>query len=569
MRSSRAVAALLALCVISVAPVAPVTGAPGRVAATQLPAGFEVLRTLEIGRAPHGIRFSADGNTAYVALSGDDEIAVVELETMRVVDRWASEDTPLDLIALESGGWAVTQFRGESVISSGTSGASRTWAVGASPSLFGARIVDGIAPLVSEFADQLTLFDVRSGEIAATYPTGKRPYPAEITADGVLAFVPNRDAGTVSVIDLLAGSGLAEVTVCTQPEGGALTADDVSYIVACGGSNELVYVNTASFEVTARVGGVGPRPFSVAVTADGRFGVAINAGGTTVSILDVQAREIVGELGVGEQPIVVRMHPDGRRAFVSSEVSGTLTEIALPSVDEPEHGDARTEVVVFGMIHGSHRTSEQYGIEVLRDAIRAVGPDAVLVEIPPNRFEAAAAEFAANGQIVEPRVVRFPEYIDVLFPLTREMDFEIVPTAGWTLPMSDHRNAVLRAIEEDPSRADDWAAYEAANAAGAAAARAGGADDDPQWIHTDAYDDAQEIGLSVYDRLFNDESGPGGWENINRAHYANIARALDRVAGAGGRVLITYGAGHKGWFLRQLRQRDDIELLDARQFFAR
>lgn len=559
------ISALLALGIAAVA-------APERAPATQPAAGFEVLRTLEVGRAPHGIRFDAGGDTAYVALSGDGEIAVVDLEAMKVLERWPAGAAPLDLVALESGGWAVTQFRGDTVIALGTAGASRTWAVGGSPSLFGARIVGGVAPLVSELGDRLTLFDVRSGEITATHATGKRPYPAEITADGVLAFVPNRDAGTVSVIDLLAGKALAEVAVCPRPEGGALTADDASYIVACGGSDELVYVNTASFEVTARVNGAGPRPFSVAITPDGRYGLANNAGGTTVSILDVAARQIIGELSVGEQPIVVRMHPDGRRAFVSSEVSGTLTELALPAAPETARGGARTEVVVLGMIHGSHRTSERYGLDVLRDAIRAVDPDLVLVEIPPNRFAAAAAQFAATGegaQIVEPRVARFPEYVDVLFPLTLEMDFEIVPTAAWTAPMAEHRTAVLRAIEQDPDRAGDWAEYEAAGAAGAAAVQAGGASDDPLWIHTDAYDQAQEIRLSVYNRLFNDEIGPGGWDNINRGHYAHIARALDRVAGPGRRVLITYGAAHKGWFLRRLGERDDVELLDARQFFAR
>ena len=31
--------------------------------------------------------------------------------------------------------------------------------------------------------------------------------------------------------------------------------------------------------------------------------------------------------------------------------------------------------------------------------------------------------------------------------------------------------------------------------------------------------------------------------------------------------LITYGAGHKGWFLRELRKRDDIELLDMKTVF--
>lgn len=253
-----------------------------------------------------------------------------------------------------------------------------------------------------------------------------------------------------------------------------------------------------------------------------------------------------------------------RLPVVIAAVCGLATGCATPA---PAPELAKTEVVVFGTIHGSHRTSERYSLDVLRDAIRAARPDLVLVEIPPDRFDAASTEFATTGRIVEPRVSRFPEYVDVLFPLTREMTFEIVPTAGWTQTLADRRTEVLRAIGEDPVRAVEWAEYQAANAASNEAARAGGAADDPMWIHTDAYDDAQEIGLSVYDRLFNDEIGPGGWGNINRAHFAHIARALDRVAGQGQRVLITYGAGHKGWFIRTLRERPDVELLDARQFF--
>ena len=40
---------------------------------------FRAGVTIEVGAAPHGIRFSADGDTAYVALSGDGQIAVVDL----------------------------------------------------------------------------------------------------------------------------------------------------------------------------------------------------------------------------------------------------------------------------------------------------------------------------------------------------------------------------------------------------------------------------------------------------------------------------------------------------------
>ncbi|WP_262707431.1 hypothetical protein [Maribacter sp. MJ134] len=43
------------------------------------------------------------------------------------------------------------------------------------------------------------------------------------------------------------------------------------------------------------------------------------------------------------------------------------------------------------------------------------------------------------------------------------MDFEIIPTAGWTKPMADERSAKLRAISQDTIRTKDWHAYTEAN----------------------------------------------------------------------------------------------------------
>ncbi len=96
-----------------------------------------------------------------------------------------------------------------------------------------------------------------------------------------------------------------------------------------------------------------------------------------------------------------------------------------------------------GMIHSGHLTSKRYGIPQLEAIFKAITPDVVLTEIPPDRFEAAAAEFKTTDSIAEPRVRRFPEYVDVMFPLTKEMDFDIVPTAGWTKPMADARSKRL------------------------------------------------------------------------------------------------------------------------------
>lgn len=546
-------------------------------------APFRVAATIEVGAAPHGIRFDDAGDTAYVALSGDGEIAVVDLERERVVDRWEAGTTPLDLIRVGDG-WLVSQFRDSVLLRLDEEGDLVPDAgipLGAGPSLFTPVPIRGRAWIVSEFADALTEIDLTDGAVVGTYPTGDRPYPADVMFDGSYAFVPNLEDGTVSVIDLLNDETDATVEVCDEPPGGTLTPDHVTYLAACGGSGEVVFVNTASLTVTGRVGGFGARPFSAVVTADGRYAIVNDAGGSSVAILDVATRALVQTLEVGEQPIVVRLHPDGRRVLVANEVGGTLVvlEPAWPAGAAPEAsgsapdvagegGDpaSRTEVVVMGMIHGDHVTSSRFGLATVADLVRAIEPDVWMVEIPPNRWERAEREFVATGRVDEPRVRRFPEYIDVLFPLSRELDFEVVPTAGWTEPMSDARAAWLAAAAQDPDLVAEWTRYELANAAADSAIRAGGEPDDPRWIHTDAYDAAYELRLSTYNELFNDSLGPGGWDNINRAHFANIARALDGIRGEGKRVLITYGAGHKGWFLRALRERDDVELLDLAPF---
>ncbi|MDW3652551.1 MAG: hypothetical protein R8P61_36070 [Bacteroidia bacterium] len=228
--------------------------------------------------------------------------------------------------------------------------------------------------------------------------------------------------------------------------------------------------------------------------------------------------------------------------------------------------EVKNQVLVLGTIHSGHLKDSVYNISYLDKLIREIDPDFILAEIPPDRMQEAMEGFLRDDSISEPRVMRFPEYVDVVFPLLKEMDFEIIPTAGWTQPMAQERSQKLRAISENPDRLDDWKAYREANRQSDSVYEASGKRNDPYFIHTHSYDSIQDIALQVYNRLFNVELGLGGWDNINIAHYWNIHKALEKHKYAGKRFLIIYGAGHKGWFLRELKQRDDIQLLEMRPF---
>ena len=62
-------------CVVPSTEVLPRAAAPGRA---------RVLDTIEVGRHPHGISFSADGREARVALTGDGAVAVIDVATREV-----------------------------------------------------------------------------------------------------------------------------------------------------------------------------------------------------------------------------------------------------------------------------------------------------------------------------------------------------------------------------------------------------------------------------------------------------------------------------------------------------
>ena len=192
---------------------------------------FRLGATIEVGAAPHGIRFSTDGDTVYVALSGDGQIGVVDLAARRrrrPLGRRSS--TPLDLIRVGDG-WLVSQFRDSTLIRLDAEGRivpGAVWRVGSGPSLFAPGTVRGRSWVTSEFADRLWVVDTGSGMPAGSHPTGDRPYPAAVMWDGSHAFVPNLDAGTVSVIDLLNMETDATVEACPGPPGGALTPDQVN-----------------------------------------------------------------------------------------------------------------------------------------------------------------------------------------------------------------------------------------------------------------------------------------------------------------------------------------------------
>jgi hypothetical protein len=240
-----------------------------------------------------------------------------------------------------------------------------------------------------------------------------------------------------------------------------------------------------------------------------------------------------------------------------------LTGCAPTSTDSPPEG--ANIVTVIGAIHGQHRSSERYSLNVLRDAIVKFDPDVVLVELPSDRFAIASANFEKFGEVRESRADDFLELTDVVFPLREKSGFTMIPVAAWTPDIAADRRAKEKQLEKNPARAKDWSEYQAVIQLYGKAVS--GRSDDPAFIHSSAYDEAVKARQESYERLFGNDLGAGGWRAINAAHLANINAALDAVTGQEKRVLILFGAWHKYKIVEALEGRKDVFLAEAAPLF--
>ena len=88
--------------------------------------------------------------------------------------------------------------------------------------------------------------------------------------------------------------------------------------------------------------------------------------------------------------------------------------------------------------------------------------------------------------------------------------------------------------------------------------------EDPRFVNSQHYSDLRQLERTLWAACFDEGLGLGGERAINRAHWRNIAAGLERHRGK--RILIVYGAAHRYWFLRELRKRRDVQLLDIRDY---
>ncbi len=288
---------------------APVPGGPGvtgtllignkgenTVSFVDLRTGAELGRA-ETGRMPHEIAISPDGRQAAVVAYGARSIDIFDVATrakLRTIDLSPNE---------------------------GPHGIA--W------------LPDGRILATTERSQSLTIVDTRGGDRVTAIPTGQQgTHMVAVTPDHRRAFTANIPAGTVSVLDLAAGTKIRDIAVGGRPEGIALTPDGRTLWVGDLEGARVQAYDTTSYERVAEVR-TGQVPIRVLASPDGRWIVTSNLGNGSLTLIDARTRAVAREIAVsGEQPagqVTILFSRDGRRLYAAETGRNTVAEVDLAS----------------------------------------------------------------------------------------------------------------------------------------------------------------------------------------------------------------------------------------------
>ena len=285
--------------------------------------GSHQVAGVSVGRSQNqkGHRF------AVAALTFDDEVAVVDVDTKQVEARVKTGIAPFGTVVNKDSSVAYVSNWGGRVPRQGEQSAATGPEPGADKVLVDER---GVAS-----SGTMARIDLLSGQVTATIAVGLHPSGLAWDEAHQRLYVANSNSDSVSIVDTSSNRLIGTILLQPfmkkiagiSPESAALSPDHSTLYVACAGINAVAVVNIRAQR--PHIVGLIPTgwyPDDVAVSPDGKFIavstlLGVGAGWNSPSLLDREKR-------AGMKP-ELNMH----RRYVHAD-RGTVHLISVPDEDE-------------------------------------------------------------------------------------------------------------------------------------------------------------------------------------------------------------------------------------------
>ena len=311
-----------------------------------------VLWETSVGAEPTTLALDRPGGRLFVAVAGDDQVAVLDTRLGEELTRLGTHRQPRGVLVTSDGTTLVVSARAENTID---------------------------------------LFDTASLEAQGSIEVGADPWGLAIQADGALLYVTHLLTGELSVVDL--ATRTVSTVIRTGPENNA------SRHVALHPDGRRAYLplirsRTSNadldFETTImpRVAVVDLEhervitrellgldavdqpvnmPSAVAFSPDGSIAYVVNAGSNDISVVDLDKGFGVGHIDVGINPRGIVVTDDGPTAYVHNSLSGDISVVDLETLAETHRIHVTTSPLPPDVLAGKVLFNGSFRTEMARD----------------------------------------------------------------------------------------------------------------------------------------------------------------------------------------------------------
>ncbi|HEX4098427.1 MAG TPA: lipoprotein [Caulobacteraceae bacterium] len=292
----------------------------------------QVEGTYRLGKRPRGIKFSPDGRTVYVALSGSpvappgtdesklpppdpsaDGIGMFDVGSRKLVGVIRGVANP-EQLAVSRGGLIYAGSEAASgvvILDPQERKAVDTIMVGDEPEGVALSPDERFLYVAIEGENKVAVIDVAGRRVIARVPVGGRPRSIAFSPDGAKAYVTDEFQGAVTEMDgrthqvlrtfMIPGAGAKPMGVVVSPDGSKV-------YVTTGRGGALVAIDAVSGAVSAPLG-VGQRPWGVAISSDGKRLYTANGPSNDMTIVDAATMKVTGKVALGQRPWGVAAAP--------------------------------------------------------------------------------------------------------------------------------------------------------------------------------------------------------------------------------------------------------------------
>jgi len=287
-----------------------------------------VIGTIEVGKRPRGVQLSRDGSRLYVAVSGKpkcpptmpdaqcdklahdfsaDGIAVVDTRSLKVLRLLPAGSDP-ERFDLSRNGQRLYVANEDSatasVIDVPSAAVLNRIPVGREPE--GVRVSPRGAwvAVTNETDSTVSLINTKMLKVVRTVKVGFRPRDIVFTPDGRFAYVPGEADATVYRFAMPDGMPMKVVQLRMGkdlPASLALNAGRGRLYAVTGRGGMLAVISLNGPRLVAEIP-VGPRPWGLALTPDGRDIYTANGPSNDVTIVDTKTLKVVKKIPVGKAP---------------------------------------------------------------------------------------------------------------------------------------------------------------------------------------------------------------------------------------------------------------------------